>query len=331
MGGIPQLAAKAILKNLKALAAQVPGVRARRGAEPVHDLRVASRRVRTALKLLDETVPPGAPHARRDAKRRRRWGRELKRVTTALGVARDTDVQADFVREFLKKLPAKSRLRPGVERLLLRMGRRRDEEQRKVVKELDRLKRRDVLREIRREFQEARARASAPRASDSVGGKPPDGASARATASGQIARLLRRMLAHERSLARPERKKALHEMRIAAKRFRYTMEAVAPLFGARLDPRIRAARKIQTDLGDIHDCDVWISRTLPRFLAEERARALAELKPGIAALLLDRRNQRNAAYRAFLRFWKKLRRKQTWEQLRKLLREARQMGAVEQV
>ena len=88
-----RLAAEAILKNLKALAAQIPGVRARRGSEPVHDLRVASRRVRTALRLLDDAAP---------SKRYRRWSRELKRLASALSRARDTDVQADFLREFLK-------------------------------------------------------------------------------------------------------------------------------------------------------------------------------------------------------------------------------------
>ena len=99
-----RLAAEAILKNLKALAAQIPGVRARRGSEPVHDLRVASRRVRTALRLLDDAEP---------SKRYRRWNRELKRLASALSRARDTDVQADFLREFLKA-HRDARLRPGI-------------------------------------------------------------------------------------------------------------------------------------------------------------------------------------------------------------------------
>jgi CHAD domain-containing protein len=129
------------------------------------------------------------------------------------------------------------------------------------------------------------------------------------------------MLACERHIARPERRKELHRMRIAAKHFRYTMEALAPCYGKRLDPSIRNARRIQTELGEIHDCDVWIHEALPKFLARERKRtAFAEIKPGVEALMRDRRNRRGAIYRAFLRHWRTLRRKKAFERLTEQLR-----------
>ncbi len=297
-----RIAAEAILKNLKALAAQIPGVRAQRGPEPVHDLRVASRRVRTALRLLDEAEP---------SKRYRRWNRQLKRLASALSRARDTDVQADFLREFLKA-HRDARLRPGIERLLLRLRDRRGKQQVKILKELDRFVARGTLREIRREFQRRRKdrrRAGPSLSASAVAEKPAD-------AAGPILKRLDKMLAYEPFIARPERRKELHRMRIAAKHCRYTMEAFAPAYGGRLDPWIRAMRQIQTELGEIHDCDVWIHETLPKFLARERARtALAEIKPGIAALLRDRRRRRNAIYRAFLRHWKELRRKKIFERM----------------
>jgi CHAD domain-containing protein len=347
-----RLAAEAILKNLKALAAQIPGVRARRSSAPVHDLRVASRRVRTALRLLDDAAP---------SKRCRRWNRELKRLASALSRARDTDVQADFLRAFLAK-HRDARLRPGIRRLLLRLRERREKQQVKILRELDRFVARGTLSEIRRRFQRIKehrviesassfalrsgpegyeGRVRTPR--DDVGRAilPDRGLIARATHSALRTRLARpilkrldRMLAHERGIARPERRKELHRMRIAAKHFRYTMEAFAPRYGGRLDPWIRAARRIQTELGEIHDCDVWIHQALPKFLlfcarrssgaaksgADARARAaLAESKPGIAALLRDRRRRRNAIYSAFLRRWKELRRKSAWEKLRREL------------
>jgi CHAD domain-containing protein len=313
-----RLAAETILKNLKALAAQIPGVRARRGSEPVHDLRVAARRVRTALRLLDDAEP---------SNRYRRWNRELKRVASALSRARDTDVQADFLREFLKA-HRDARLRPGIRRLLLRLRERRRKQQVKILKELDRFVARGTLREIRREFKQVkkdqrpavvlrtpwpersrRPHSALPGLSKVEGRTPP---------SRPILKRLDKMLAYERFIARPERRKELHRMRIAAKHFRYTMEAFAPRCGGRLDPWIRAARRIQTELGEIHDCDVWIHEALPKFLAGERARtAPAEIEPGIAALLRDRRKRRHSIYRAFLRRWKELRRNPTWEKLRR--------------
>ena len=63
-------------------------------------------------------------------------------------------------------------------------------------------------------------------------------------------------------------------MRIAAKRLRYLMQALAPLYPDALAAPIQAARLCQTRLGDIHDGDMWID-TLPRFLEEEQARTLA--------------------------------------------------------
>ena len=298
-------------------------MRAGRGTEPVHDLRVASRRVSTALKLLDRAVPTGTPHARRDARRRRRWGRELKRVTKALGAARDTDVQADCVREFLSRASAgEPRLRPGVERLLLRLRQRRDEEQRKIVEELDRFERRGVLPEIRREFRALRAGAAARAGFAIPGRRAPARTAARQIRPGFSARCSRT------SVSSPARSGGRSCTRCGSPpsgsgtRWRPSRRSSAN--GS--TPWVRAARKIQTDLGDIHDCDVWILQTLPGFLAEERARArthfgrpqpLAEFRPGIAALLRDRRKRRNAAAREFLRFWEKLRREKTWERLRK--------------
>ena len=301
--GLRRLTAGAILKNLKALAAQIPGVRARRGPEPVHDLRVASRRVRTALRLLDDAAP---------SRRYRRWNRELKRLASALSRARDTDVQADFLREFLKS-HRDARLRPGIQRLLLRLRDRREKQQVKVLKELNRFVARGTLRKIRREFQRLkkdRRRGGASLSGAAVAQKPADAADA----ARPILKRLDKMLAYEQFIAKPERRKELHRMRIAAKNARYTMEAFAPRYGGRLDPWIRAVRRIQTELGEIHDCDVWIHEALPKFLAGERGRtALAEIQPGIAALLRDRRRRRSAIYRAFLRRWKALRRKKVFE------------------
>ena len=289
-----RLAAEAILKNVKSLAAQIPDVRAQRGTEPVHDLRVASRRVRTALRLCDDAAP---------SKRYRRWNREVKRLASALSRARDTDVQAESLRKFLKA-QRDARLKPGIQQLILRLRERRTKQQGKMCRELDRFAARGTLREMRREFKLLK---EAPRR---VIALPTPFARA------ILLQRLKKMLAYERYIARSGRRRELHRMRIAAKHFRYTLEAFAPDSGGRLGPCIRAARQIQTDLGEIHDCDVWIHEALPEFLSDERARgALAETGPGIAALMRDRRKQRNALYRAFLRHWRSLRRKKTFERM----------------
>ncbi|MFQ6042085.1 MAG: CHAD domain-containing protein, partial [Candidatus Poribacteria bacterium] len=52
--------------------------------EYVHRMRVASRRLRSGFALFEECFPP---------KRLKRWRKQIRRVTRALGDARYTDVQ----------------------------------------------------------------------------------------------------------------------------------------------------------------------------------------------------------------------------------------------
>ncbi|HYL35128.1 MAG TPA: CHAD domain-containing protein [Bryobacteraceae bacterium] len=47
--------------------------------------------------------------------------------------------------------------------------------------------------------------------------------------------------------------KALHQFRIATKRFRYSLELFQPVFGASLDRRLDALRKLQRSLGKLND------------------------------------------------------------------------------
>ena len=56
----------------------------------------------------------------------------------------------------------------------------------------------------------------------------------------------------------PSQSKALHDMRIAAKRLRYALEATRPAFGPGTARGIEVAKELQGTLGDIHDCDVMV-------------------------------------------------------------------------
>jgi hypothetical protein len=66
----------------------------------------------------------------------------------------------------------------------------------------------------------------------------------------------------------PARVKALHDMRIAAKRLRYILEVAAePCFGPYAQTAIKRAKDLQDLLGELHDCDVQLPRV--RALQEE--------------------------------------------------------------
>jgi CHAD domain len=59
----------------------------------------------------------------------------------------------------------------------------------------------------------------------------------------------------------PARMKALHDMRIAAKRLRYILEVAAePCFGPYATTAIKRTKDLQDLLGELHDCDVQLPR-----------------------------------------------------------------------
>ncbi len=89
-----------------------------------------------------------------------------------------------------------------------------------------------------------------------------------------------------------------HDMRIAAKRLRYVLEITESCFGPDAVAARRAAKELQSVLGDIHDCDV----TMPR----------AEGVPSLVSLLKGRRE------RLFVRFhdlWQAEASRGTWAAL----------------
>jgi hypothetical protein len=97
------------------------------------------------------------------------------------------------------------------------------------------------------------------------------------------ARIVKVRLAELHSFApdafEPENAKDQHDMRIAAKRLRYILEATGFCFGKPAQIARRRARDLQGLLGELHDCDVM----LPRIEAH-----LAELRRGDAEAVRQR-------------------------------------------
>jgi len=302
--------ARTALQYLHALMAEMDGVRQAEGPECVHRLRVASRRLRSVLPLL-------APSLSRPTCAR--WRKQLRRVTRVLGAVRDTDVQMACVQQFLHD-SASTAERAGVERLLLRLEQRRQALQGPVVKALERFTTRQFAEEMEERLTQVASQ------SESYGVDVPGRRVYRQTRKGILKRL-NAFAVYAPYVVQPACVKELHAMRIAAKRLRYIMQALAPLYPDELAEPIQAARLCQTRLGDIHDCDVWIA-TLPRFLEEEQARTLAyfgnttpfePLRSGILALHHNRQRQRAQAYQEFVTFWEQLQAQGVWERLRQTL------------
>jgi CHAD domain-containing protein len=86
----------------------------------------------------------------------------------------------------------------------------------------------------------------------------------------------------------------LHQFRLAAKRFRYTLEMFRSCYGPGLEKRLDVLRKLQNFLGDINDCIA--TRSL---LTRKRACPVLHLET-----LLDSLDSRGAKrYSDFQDFW----------------------------
>ncbi|MHB9130972.1 MAG: CHAD domain-containing protein [Armatimonadota bacterium] len=300
------LGAEALLGHLAALGQEIDGVRAAEDIEYVHRMRVASRRVRSTLAQFVGSLP---------RKRFPEWERQTRRITRALGAARDTDVQIEFVEKFLAAQTS-ARLETGVKRLLLRLTQRREELQVRVLKALDRFTASRVIEDMEQTLRQTLVRLRLQKVETSS-------PYVFQQALLGIARRMEELLAYEPCIVHPERVRELHEMRIAAKRLRYTMEVFAPLYGTDLKKPLQTVRKVQEMLGDIHDSDVWVDY-LPHFLETEKrhvvsyyghGRAFTRLLPGIQALQDERRQFRMNLHKEFVAYWQEINKQQVWEQL----------------
>lgn len=305
--GYRSLAAKYIRRQAKQLAAQFAGLRAAEDSEFVHRARVATRRLRAALRMFAQCFPP---------KRLRRWRKAICRTTAKLGDARDRDVQIEFLCGILSAISAKECF-SGISRVLVEIERDRERLQRKVVKAVDRLEAKDILRQVRRAGKKLLP-------GEEPSAETPQTPDARAQTRQPILDQLDELLVHQDCLADPDDCERHHAMRIAAKRLRYTLEIARPVYPERFDEAIEATKRVQSLLGDVHDCDVWTG-LLDAFVREQHDRLvelfghagrLARLQPGIDYLRQDRRRHRQEVFGELVAYWAQLGQRQVWDRLR---------------
>jgi CHAD domain-containing protein len=108
----------------------------------------------------------------------------------------------------------------------------------------------------------------------------------------------------------------LHDLRIAAKRVRYILEAAEPVFGEPAARGVKTMKQLQDLLGEIHDCDQllpFIERHQDKLRAEDvvAAKAGAELPNrrkyrGLETLRATTLAERDRLYARFTKKWARL-------------------------
>lgn len=302
--------AEMALHYLHELLAEVRGVRQGEDPECVHRMRVAARRLQSTLPLYALCVSRQACA---------RWRKYLRRLTRALGGVRDVDVQLACIAE-VRSLGVEAHAQAGLARIHLRLRQQRQALQPRLLAALQRF----VESAVSTEMEQTLRQVMAVR-------QPAGEARPGRVAYRRMRKALRKRLEDLTSYApyvqRPECVEALHAMRLAAKRLRYTLQAFAPFYPDGLAEAVQAARTLQDLLGDLHDCDVWAVQ-LSQFLDAEWARTeayfghtqpFACLVPGIHVLQHNRAQFREQRYQAFVACWQESQTRGVWERLRQAL------------
>jgi len=210
--------------------------------EGVHSMRVASRRLRSALR--DFT-----PYLRKSGLKTSQ--KEIRSLADVLGEVRDQDVAIMALEETAAHAPTQAS--GALEHFIARKKELRDQARAKLKSAL----RKDQLRALKTRFiSEVEAATPTPRNSN------PAHATARVTylkmARSVILERLRELEKLSDSLFRPFAIEPLHDMRIAAKRLRYAIELFQDCWGRSIKTYAKQVARLQTALGALHDCDVWV-------------------------------------------------------------------------
>lgn len=295
----------AVLRNhLAALRQEIAGVRSAEDIESIHRMRVASRRLRSAIPLFADCF---------HKKQVRYWLEEIRGITRSLGTARDADVQLAVLKKTVKDL-ADDRYKPGLRRLALRIFQNRQAMQDQIISALDKLDGDGFYAIMESDLAQALPEITP---------ATPFPHALYLNAAGAIQKRLDEFIAYEPFVHRPECVIELHAMRIAAKQLRYTMEVFAPIYPGELQAYLQAVKTSQELLGDIHDCDVW-QAFIPQFIEEEKQRTIAyfghsnplhPLLPGFEYFRQNRLTLRAEQYQEFHHKWEQWTRKNLWSEL----------------
>jgi len=302
------LACKYLGGQVEKLETELSGARGAEDIECVHQSRVASRRLRAGISFFDKCFP---------SKNTRKWLGQVRKITRRLGQARDRDVQIEFIKEFVSKLgKGQKKYKRGVNRLLRRLKQSREGLQPKVAKSVDKFNSSGVLADMHGEIEKALFSLK----DEEVGLQS---RFVFQNAREAVSSRLQELFAREGSLKDPDDKKGHHKLRIAAKRLRYTLEICDAAFEGQLEDIIKAAKHIQTCLGDIHDLDVW-DEFIEEFIAREKARTIEyfghsrsfpAIEKGLDFLRRKCGQKRRILFNEFLGYWKEISKEGLWGRL----------------
>jgi triphosphatase len=225
-----------VARHLHRLRLHDPGTRTGEDPESLHDMRVATRRLRAAVRVFAGGIPARLQNSMR---------RELQWLGQLLGPVRDLDVQMAKLESFTAAAPAG--FRPALGCLREYMEGERARRRAGMLAGLDTARYFRLLLRLER-FADARAHG---RSRDAASQEPIVIAGQRA-----IKRAFRRLIKRGDRIQATPHPEDLHALRIRAKRLRYLLEFLRELTGKPGRRLVKRLTALQDLLGSYHDAVV---------------------------------------------------------------------------
>jgi CHAD domain-containing protein len=288
-----------VARHLHRLRLHDPGVRTGEAAEALHDMRVATRRLRAAVRIFAAGMP---------TRLQSRMTAEMHWLGGLLGGVRDLDVQLAKLDSFSAAAPAG--FRPALGCLHDYLDGERTRRRAAMLAGLDTARYFRLLIQLER-FAYSRA----PRRPRDAAALEPIPAAGRRAIKQAFRRLMKRGARIE-AMPRPE---DLHALRIRAKRLRYLLEFLQELTGKAGRRLVKRLTALQDLLGSFHDAVV-----AAEFVRTYVESAGAQLPPAsmvaLGALVASELRRAEQTRTDFEHTWRRFTRKRTLDACNAVLR-----------
>jgi CHAD domain-containing protein len=210
-------------RHFATMLAHEPGVRLGEDPEELHDMRVATRRLRAALKLYAHVLP----------KRAERYERDLRHFARALGDVRDLDVH-------LERLSGEASKNEEIfEESATVLEERRVEARRRMLEVLDS----NRYERFVASFSGTLRRGRSPALSGPILKVAPD----------LVRRRYKKVRKDLEALGKDSPPEDFHDLRKKGKRLRYALEPLQGIYGKPSEKMVELLKTVQDDLGDHQD------------------------------------------------------------------------------
>jgi triphosphatase len=238
LGGV----AFAVLRRQFAeMRAHEPGTRLGEDPEELHDMRVATRRMRAAMKVFEGALPERA-----------RWLREeLRWLAHTLGDVRDLDVQGERFEGWMDETAGDDA--EPLRKVLNAFEKQREEVRGRMLEALDSTR----YERLESSFAEMLRRGpGAERELAQGNGHDPGREPVTSAAPALIFRRYRKWRKAAKRLDETSPPGAFHDFRKRGKKLRYALEFVSEVYGKPVQALIKPLKALQDDLGDHQDAVV---------------------------------------------------------------------------